>query len=319
MIGKNNYSLVRTAVVIPCYKVSKHLINVIESIPKEVDYIIVVDDACPENSGELARGLSHPKVVVHRHCENRGVGGAMKTGYQVALQQGVDFVVKIDGDGQMDSNQIHNLLVPLVSGVADYSKGNRFYSLKTVKSMPKIRLFGNVVLSFLSKISTGFYHIFDPNNGFTAISSTALRLIDISQIDDRYFFESDMLYQINSVGMRAIDVPMSAIYGEEISNLNVGHSVLYFLSRHIRNAFKRIALTYFIRDFSIASLQLIFGLIIGTWGTVLGISSWVRSMHSGIPSQPGTIVLVAILCITGLQLLLSFINYDISLSRRNKS
>lgn len=309
----------RVAVVIPSFRVSKHIVEVIQTLPTEIDDIIVVDDACPEKSGEVAQDLHHEKVEVIWHPKNKGVGGATKTGYEVALRKGANLVVKVDGDGQMDPYQIHNLLIPLLTSKADYTKGNRFYSLKTVKSMPRVRLFGNVVLSFLSKISTGCYHIFDPNNGFTAISSDALKLLEFSEIDERYFFESDMLYQINSVGLQAVDVPMAAIYGEEVSNLKIGHSILYFLVRHGKNAFKRITLTYFVRDFSIATVQLLLGLAIGTWGVILGITSWLHSMRTEIPSQPGTIVLVAILCITGLQLLLSFINYDITLSRRNKS
>jgi glycosyltransferase involved in cell wall biosynthesis len=312
-------NLLRVAVVIPSYRVSKQITQVIETLPEDIDDIIVIDDACPENSGDIAQRLRNDKVKVFWHTENRGVGGAMKTGYVAALKNGANVVVKLDGDGQMDPNQIHSLLIPLLTRKADYSKGNRFYSLRTVKSMPRVRLFGNVVLSFLSKISTGFYQIFDPNNGFTAISAGALNLIEFSEIDERYFFESDMLYQINSVGLQAVDVPMTAIYGEEVSNLRVGHSIFYFLVRHTKNAFKRIILTYFVRDFSVATLQLALGLAIGTWGTILGFTSWLHSMNSGTPSQPGTIVLVAILCITGLQLLLSFINYDISLSRRDKS
>jgi hypothetical protein len=119
--------------------------------------------------------------------------------------------------------------------------------------------------------------------------------------------------------MMAVDIPMPAIYGEEVSNLSVGHSVIYFLIKHLKNALKRIVLTYFIRDFSIATVQLILGTVIGFWGIFAGTSTWLQSKSSGVPSQPGTIVLVAILCITGLQLLLSFINYDISLARRRKS
>jgi hypothetical protein len=170
----------------------------------------------------------------------------------------------------------------------------------------------------MSKLSTGFYHIFDPNNGFTAVSAKALVMMDLPSIDDRYFFESDVLYQLNAIGMRATDVPMPAIYKDEVSNLKIGHSVLYFFPRHIRNTVKRITLNYFIRDFNIASLQLIFGLLLAIWGATVGLSTWIHSINTGIPSQPGTIVLVAILCITSLQLLLSFVNYDISLNRRHK-
>lgn len=317
---KNNVGkLLNVAVVIPAYKVSRHIEDVISTLPDEIDQVIIVDDACPENSGSIAALVEDKKVRVLTHEINLGVGGAMKTGYRAALLNGADIVVKVDGDGQMDPAQIENLLSPLLMNAADYSKGNRFYSLRTVRSMPKVRLIGNVVLSFMSKISTGFYQVFDPNNGFTAISAESLRLIELDDVDNRYFFESDMLYQINSVGMMAIDIPMPAIYGEEISNLRVGHSVPYFLVRHFKNACRRIILTYFVRDFTVATVQLLLGLIIGFWGIFAGVTTWFHSRSSGIPSQPGTIVLVAILCITGLQLILSFINYDISLGRRGKT
>jgi len=308
------------AVVIPAYKVSDHILKVVNSISLDIDHVIVVDDACPENSSEHLRkqDLAREITIIH-HEANLGVGGAMKTGYRRAIELGADIVIKIDGDGQMDSRLIPNLIKPILSGQSEYAKGNRFYSLELIRNMPKIRLFGNVVLSFMSKLSTGFYHIFDPNNGFTAVSSEALLLMDFSTIDDRYFFESDMLYQINAIGMRVLDVPTPAIYGEEVSNLKVGHSVFYFLVRHMRNALKRITLNYFIRDFSVATVQLVFGLILAIWGIILGLSTWIQSSHSGLPSQPGTIVLVAILCITSLQLLLSFINYDIARNRRDKS
>ena len=309
----------KVAVVIPAYKVSKHIVSVVNSIPKEVDYIVVVDDACPEGSGkQLRKSRISRKVVILEHSVNIGVGGAMKTGYQSAQKLGADLVVKIDGDGQMDSSLIPNLIKPILYGNADYSKGNRFYTFNLVKEMPKIRLFGNIILSFVSKLSTGFYHIFDPNNGFTAISTEALDLIDLSAIDDKYFFESDMLFQLNVAGMRVVDVPTAAIYRDEISNLKIFHSIFYFLPRHIRNTGRRIAINYFLRDFSVATLQLVFGSLSAAWGISLGITTWISSKDSGTPSQPGTIVLVAILCITSLQLLLSFINYDISLNRRNK-
>ena len=212
------------AVVIPAYKVSDHILKVVNSIPSDIDHVIVVDDACPENSSELLRKQDLARdITIIRHDANLGVGGAMKTGYRRAIELGADIVIKIDGDGQMDPHLIPNLIKPILNGQSEYAKGNRFYSLELIRNMPKIRLFGNVVLSFMSKLSTGFYHIFDPNNGFTAVSSEALLLMDFSTIDDRYFFESDMLYQINSIGMRVLDVPTPAIYGEEVSNLNVGH------------------------------------------------------------------------------------------------
>lgn len=311
---------VKAAAVIPAYKVSKHIVDVVRSIPDEIDFIIVVDDACPEKSGEILKvSKISKKVTIIYHPVNLGVGGAMKSGYLAALELGAQVIVKIDGDGQMDSSHIPNLIKPILQGESDYAKGNRFYSLNLVREMPKIRLIGNVVLSFMSKLSTGFYHIFDPNNGFTAVSSEALALIEFSSVDDRYFFESDMLYQLNVTGMRALDVPMPAIYRDEVSNLRIGHSIFYFFPRHIRNTCKRITLNYFVRDFNVATLQLISGVGLGIWGFIAGMGTWLHSRNTGIPSQPGTIVLVAILSIASLQLLLSFINYDISINRRGKS
>lgn len=311
---------VKAAAVIPAYKVSRHIVDVVRSIPDEIDFIIVVDDACPEKSGEILKvSKISKKVTIIYHPVNLGVGGAMKSGYLAALELGAQVIVKIDGDGQMDSSQISNLIKPILQGESDYAKGNRFYSLNLVREMPKIRLIGNVVLSFMSKLSTGFYHIFDPNNGFTAVSSEALALIEFSSVDDRYFFESDMLYQLNVTGMRALDVPMPAIYRDEVSNLRIGHSIFYFFPRHIRNTCKRITLNYFVRDFNVATLQLISGVALGIWGFIAGMGTWLHSRNTGIPSQPGTIVLVAILSIASLQLLLSFINYDISINRRGKS
>jgi dolichol-phosphate mannosyltransferase len=310
----------KVAVVIPAYKVSQQIVGVVESVPSEIDLIIIVDDACPENSGQIIESnFSLKRVIVARHPSNRGVGGAMKTGYRVALENGAEVIVKVDGDGQMNPLLIPNLIKPLLLNSADYSKGNRFYSFKLVQKMPRVRLIGNIVLSFMSKLSTGYYQIFDPNNGFTAISRDALELLDLDSVDERYFFESDMLFQLNCARRDVVDVPMPAIYGTEVSNLKVGHSIFYFLVRHIRNYFKRIVLNYFVRDFSLATIQLLLGTILGFWGAFLGLSSWLHSMSSGLPSQPGTVVLVAILCISSLQLILSFINFDMSLSRRDKS
>lgn len=310
----------KIAVVIPAYKVSKQIINVIKSIPSIIDLVVVVDDACPENSGQVVKLNFHSKkIVVLKHETNRGVGGAMKTGYKLALGEGAEIVVKVDGDGQMNPASISNLIEPLLSKSADYSKGNRFYSFNLLRNMPKIRLIGNVILSFMSKLSTGYYQIFDPNNGFTAISREALESLELSSVDDRYFFESDMLFQLNCARKTVVDVPMAAIYGTEVSNLKIGHSILYFLVRHFRNFVRRIILNYFVRDFSFASIQLVVGIFLGLWGAFLGISTWSDSRTSGVPSQPGTLVLVAILCISSLQLILSFINFDMTFSRRDKS
>ncbi|PPK59398.1 glycosyl transferase family 2 [Malaciobacter marinus] len=193
MIGNN----LKISVVIPSYKVDKHIENVIKNIPNFVNNIIVVDDKCPQNSGKIAEDLDDKRVIVCYHSENSGVGGAVVTGYKKALELDIDIVIKIDGDGQMDVNYMQQLIQPLLDGRADYTKGNRFTDFKALRKMPKIRLFGNSGLSFLVKAASGYWNLMDPTNGYTAINKHALEELDLDNIAKRYFFESDMLINLN--------------------------------------------------------------------------------------------------------------------------
>jgi hypothetical protein len=301
------------SVVIPAFKVSRHIGPLLKKIPDFVDFIIVVDDACPEDSGKVAERFHQDKrIKVVYHKVNKGVGGAVKTGYTEALSMKSDVIVKIDGDGQMDPSEMSKLISPLIEKGFNYAKGNRFFYLENIRKMPLIRVFGNIILSFMSKISTGYYEIFDPNNGYTAITSETISKISLKNVDDRYFFESDMLFQLNLARAKVVDVPISPIYGDENSNLKIRFAVFTFFINHMKNFMKRISYSYFIRDFNIASLQLISGLILFTWGLVSGLSTWFHSMSTGLPSQTGTLILVAILIVSGIQLLLSFINNDMA-------
>jgi glycosyltransferase involved in cell wall biosynthesis len=175
--------------VIPAYKVKDQILKVVSSFGPEVSNINVVDDACPDGSGQVVlEGSRDPRVTVLFHAVNLGVGGAVKTGYRHALTLGDSVVIKIDGDGQMDSDRIEQLVKPIFKEGVAYTKGNRFFELETIKRMPKLRIFGNLCLSFMTKVSTGYWQIFDPNNGFTAIKSSALRLLPLEKIDNGYFF-----------------------------------------------------------------------------------------------------------------------------------
>ena len=163
------------AVIIPSYKTCNHILKVIQSIGSEVCKIYVVDDACPENSGDLVEEqCNDPRVSVIRHTKNQGVGGAVITGYKAAIADNMDILVKIDGDGQMDPSLINNFIEPIISGQADYTKGNRFFDLEKIHSMPKMRLFGNAALSLMCKLSSGYWNTFDPTNGYTPSYSRAL-------------------------------------------------------------------------------------------------------------------------------------------------
>lgn len=204
----------KVAVVIPCYKVSRFVIDLIRRIGPEVDAIYLVDDACPEKTGELIKaGCKDSRVRVMLHDKNMGVGGATITGFRKALEEGAEIVVKLDGDGQMDPAIIPRLIRPIEEGSADYAKGNRFFNIQGIKNMPRIRLFGNIILSFMTKISSGYWNIFDPTNGFIAINAKVLGEMPLDKLDRRYFFESDMLFRLNILHGVIVDVPMEPSYG----------------------------------------------------------------------------------------------------------
>ena len=303
----------RVAVVIPSCKVTRHIVGVISKIPTEVWRIYVVDDACPDSSGKLVEHqISDMRVRVLYHAQNQGVGGAVMTGYRAAIADGAEIIVKIDGDGQMDSSLIPSFIEPILAGEADYTKGNRFFDLEQVRSMPKIRLIGNAVLSFMTKLSSGYWDLFDPTNGYTAIHVNVARHLPFEKISRRYFFETDMLFRLNTLRAVVVDVPMDAQYGNEVSNLRVSKIVGEFLLKHIRNFVKRIFYNYYLRDMSLASIELPFGMLLFFSGCIFGAYHWVNSLNEGVTTPAGTVMLAALPILMGVQLILAFLGYDIA-------
>jgi dolichol-phosphate mannosyltransferase len=303
----------KIAVVIPSYKVRQHVLGVIEKIGREVDRIYVVDDCCPEGSGDfVAAHCKDERVRVLRNPENQGVGGAVMTGYRAALADGMCIIVKIDGDGQMDPALIPVFASPILAGQADYTKGNRFFDLEEIRAMPKARLFGNAALSFMSKLSSGYWDLFDPNNGYTAIHANVLRYLPLKKISRRYFFETDMLFRLSTLRAVVVDVPMDAKYGDEVSNLKISKVAGEFFFKHVRNFGKRIFYNYYLRDMSLASIELPLGLGMFVFGCVFGGLQWAHSLNTGHASSAGTVMLSALPVIVGFQLILAFLGYDIS-------
>jgi dolichol-phosphate mannosyltransferase len=303
----------KVAVIIPCYRVKSHILGVIGRVGGEVSHIYVVDDACPEGSGDFVREhCTDARVKVLRNDENRGVGGAVMAGYGAALRDGADILVKVDGDGQMDPALIPRFIRPIAAGQADYSKGNRFYDLTRIRQMPTIRLLGNAVLSFVAKLSTGYWNLFDPNNGFTAIHARVARRVAFDKVSPRYFFESDMLFRLNIIRAVVADIPMDAIYGDEKSNLKIRQVVGEFLAKHTRNFVKRVLYNYFLRDMTLASLELVVGAALFIFGLVFGGYHWLRGLASGVATPLGTIMLAALPTMVGLQMLLAFVGFDVA-------
>jgi Glycosyltransferases involved in cell wall biogenesis len=303
----------KTAVIIPAYRVTRHIEGVIAGIPQWIDAIYVVDDACPDHSGRhVEQHCRDARVVVVRNQTNRGVGGAVMAGYQRAAVDGFDILVKMDGDGQMDPEFLPRLIQPIREGEADYTKGNRFYDLRAIGQMPRIRIFGNAVLSFMSKISTGYWDLFDPTNGYTAIHARLIAVLPLDKISRRYFFETDLLFRLGTIRAVVVDVPMPARYGDEQSGLKVSRILVDFLLKHLRNTVKRIFYNYFLRDVSLASFELVAGALAVLFGIIAGTYFWASAVGSGQFASAGKVMLSALPLILGVQLLLGFIAFDIA-------
>lgn len=302
----------KIAIVIPSYKVRNHILNVIGQVGEEVSRIYVIDDCCPEGTGDFVESnCKDDRVKVIRHVKNQGVGGAVMTGYKAAMADGIDIIVKVDGDGQMNPNLVPDFVAPIASGEADYTKGNRFFDLEKIRSMPKLRLFGNAALSFITKFSSGYWDVFDPTNGFTAIHSDVVRHLPLNKISQRYFFESDILFRLNILRAVVVDIPMDARYADELSNLKISTIIGEFFFKHCKNFWKRIFYNYYLRDMSLASIELPLGIFLFLFGFIFGSYHWANSMSLGLPSSPGTVMLAALPVILGLQLILAFLGHDI--------
>lgn len=299
------------AVIIPCFRETAHILDVIAAIGEEVARIFVIDDACPDGTGEHVRNAcTDGRVEVIVHDRNTGVGGATMTGYKKAIEAGADVIVKVDGDGQMDPSLIPDLVAPVLGGNADYAKGNRFYNLDGVSQMPGLRIVGNLALSLASKLSSGYWNVFDPTNGFTAIHATIAKRLSFDAIDNGFFFESDMLFHLYMMRAVVVDVPIPARYGVEKSSLKIRNVVVPFTVKHWINTARRIFYTYFVLDFGIASVELVLGKLFLLFGLIYGVLGWMESSETGIPATAGTVLLAALPIILGSQMLIAFINND---------
>lgn len=303
----------KIAVVIPCYRVAARVLGVIARVDASVSAIYAVDDACPEQTGDrLERECRDARVRVLRHASNQGVGGATITGYRAALADHAEIVVKLDGDGQMDPAEIGRLVAPIAERRADYTKGNRFHELEFLRTMPRLRLLGNSLLSLVSKLASGYWDVMDPTNGFTAVHREALALLPLDKVDRGYFFESDMLFRLYTIRAVVRDVPMTARYGDEASSLRIGRVAAVFPFKYARATCKRLFYSYFLRDFNAGTLQFVLGGVIALAGVIVGIDYWIRSAAIDVPATSGQVMLAALPILIGVQLLIAALNYDIA-------
>ncbi len=285
-------------------------------MPDFVDHIIVVDDCSSDGTKELAANSGDNRVVALSTPQNQGVGGAMVIGYRHAMSLGCDIVVKMDGDGQMDPEYLSRLLDALVEGGYDYAKGNRFLNPESLPVMPKVRLLGNIALTLLTKLATGYWNVFDPQNGYTAIKMEFLEKVRLDAVHKRFFLENDMLVQLSLLDARVKDVAIPARYGSEISSLRPLQIIGSFPPLLLHRFWRRVWHNYVVRDFSPIALFLFLGSLFMLWGIGFGAFTWIRSAARDEFASTGTVMISVLPFFIGFQLLLQAVVLDIQRAPR---
>jgi len=298
------------AVVVPAHDEETQIAETLAGIPGFVDRVIVVDDASGDATAERARAAADPRVEVIVHERNRGVGAAIVTGYKRALAEGIDVSVVMAGDNQMDPTELESIAGPVARGEVDYAKANRLFTGDAWNAIPHTRYLGNAVLSLLTKIASGYWHVADSQAGYTAVSLRLLRLLDLDRLYPRYGFPNDMLVHLNVWNARVRDVPSRPVYGVgERSGIKIRKVVPRISWLLFKGFLWRLREKYVIRDFHPLVFFYFLGFVMTVVGLGLGIAETVlRIMGNGIP--PATVVLVALLLIAGSQFTLFAMWFD---------
>jgi glycosyltransferase involved in cell wall biosynthesis len=297
-------------VVVPAYDEEQLVGTTIRGLPPFVDRIIVVDDASRDGTAEAARATGDPRVEVVTHERNSGVGAAIVTGYQRALAEGIDVTCVMAADNQMDPTDLEKIALPVVRGELDYSKANRLISGEAWRVIPRSRYLGNAVLSFLTKIASGYWHVADSQSGYTAASRDILSQLDLDRIYPGYGFPNDMLVHLNVWNARVRDIPSRPVYGVgERSGIKIRKVIPRISWLLLKGFFWRMREKYVIRDFHPLVFFYGLGFLMTLLGLGLGIAEVVLRILGNAVSV-GTVVLVALLLIFGSQFTLFAMWFD---------
>ena len=300
----------RIAAVVPAYNEEKLIARTIMSMPDWIDMIIVINDCSKDQTLARAQEVNDSRVQIVSHAKNTGVGGSILDGHRLAMELGADINVVMAGDGQMDPTYLPDLLDPICDLGYEFTKANRFFSRAALIGMPKLRLFGNVFLSFATKLGSGYWNLFDPQNGYTAIHRNALRRIDLSRVARGYEFENDLLIWLNIANVRAKDIPIPAVYGEEVSTMKL-HRVAGAISMLlIRGFWRRMLLKHVLASFSPVALLFFTGLALIAFGTAVGVWVVVETLGPPVASTASVLLAVGPL-LTGIHMLVSALTLDI--------
>ena len=305
----------RVAVVVPAFDEEGLISTTLAGIPEFVDRVFVVDDASQDGTAAAAATTGDDRVQVITHEKNRGVGAAILTGYRRALEDEIDVACVMAGDNQMDPDDLEAIAGPVARGEVEYAKANRLFTGRAWELIPRNRYLGNAVLSLLTKIASGYWHVADSQSGYTAVSRRTLELLDLDRIYPRYGFPNDMLVHLNVISARVRDVPSRPVYGVgETSGIRLG-KVIPAISWLLTKAFFwRMREKYVIRDFHPLVFFYFFGILFSLLGLVLGVTVTILRI-SGNELSVGTVVLVALLLIAGLLFTLFAMLFDMESNR----
>jgi glycosyltransferase involved in cell wall biosynthesis len=307
------YNGARIAAVVPAYKEENMISTVIDTMPAYVDHIVIVDDCSPDDTSGVVRQSVDPRVTLIRHEVNQGVGGAIITGHRAAMELGSDVNVIMAGDAQMDPSYLPPLLERVTTEGYGFAKANRFFAPESFEGMPRYRVFGNIVLSFMTKLASGYWHLFDPQNGYTAVRTEVLQRVPLEHVARRYSFENDFLIHLNILQVPAVDVPIPAVYGSEVSSIKLGRVIPELLSLLTKGFWRRIWYRYVLWSFSPIALLLVLGLVLFLFG--LGVAIWVCfQVAASVVATAATVMLAALPLMLGTQLLISALQLDIQAS-----
>jgi len=298
------------AVVVPAFNEAEMIGATVAGMPLWVDHVIVVDDGSSDVTAECAEDAGDDRLALIRHVRNTGVGGAVLDGHRKALELGADVSVVMAGDGQMDPAYLPDLLDPIADEGVEFTKANRFFSRTSYAGMPRHRIVGSVLLSFLTKAASGYWHLFDPQNGYTATARSALERIDLDRVAAGYQFENDMLIQLNIADAWARDIPVPARYGTEVSGMRLRRVVPAISGVLFRGFWRRILLKYVLFSFSPVALFLFTGLFLFTFGAGFGCWVFYEAMVDHVPS-PATVMAAAAPLLTGIHFLVNAMMLDI--------
>ncbi len=309
----------KIAIVVPAYNVGEEIVKFLDNIPDYVDKIFLIDDCCPLQTGKLAKKNSNDhRLNIIFNNQNLGVGGAVKVGYLKCIEDSIDIVVKIDGDNQMDPLEINAIVNPLITQNFDYSKGNRFLNNDKIENYPIVRFYGNIFLSFMSKLSSGYWDIFDPINGFTAIKINILKKLNLKIIDDGYYFESDMLFNLYNLKIKIKDVPVKIKYHKhQKQNLNVFKESFNFFNKNISRIIKRIKTNYFRNNFGLGSFFIFIFLLSFTFTLLYGGINYLYYFSIKAFAPTGVILISSVSCLLMFLSLMIFLIID-NLNNPNK-